>query len=144
MLSLANNKKQTRFIEMNNYGTIQQKKTYYKNKETKSENGKHINYLEFCFHLRTLCLCPIVECLMEEEEEGKQMDHLPHLHNPPQNPLIHTYRKSNTKTSRNLFHGFFRTKWTHSCSAFLDSIFTYSCTAVFTSTMHKTVSASFS
>ena len=45
-------------------------------KQRKSENGQHINYLEYRFHLTTLCLCPVVECLMEEEEGGKQMDHL--------------------------------------------------------------------
>ena len=29
----------------------------------------------------------------EKDEGGKQMDHLPFLHNPPQNPLIHTYQE---------------------------------------------------
>ena len=77
-----------------------------------------------------------------EEEGGKQMDHLPYLHNPSQTPLIHTYQEKQHQTSRNLFHGFVKTKWTHSCSAFLNFCFTYSCTAVFTSTMYKSCTTS--
>ena len=47
------------------------KKTHITKTETKSENGQHINYLEHCFHLTTLCLCPVVECLIREEEGGR-------------------------------------------------------------------------
>ena len=143
MLSLANKKKTNKVYRDKLLWNNVAKNSSYKNKETKSENCQHINYLEYHFHLTTLCLCP-VECLMREEEgENKWI-------------IFHIFiillkiscyiltRKSNTKTSRNLFHGFSRTKWTHSCSAFLDSIFTYFCTSVFTSTNNKTVSASFS
>ena len=59
MLSLVNNKKQ-KGLYRNNIA----KNSFYKIKETKSENGQHINYLEYCFHLTTLCLS---NCLMSNE-----------------------------------------------------------------------------
>ena len=68
MLSLANNKKTNEVYRDKQLWNNVAKNSSYKNKETKSENGQYINYLEYHFHLTTLCLCPVVESLMEEEE----------------------------------------------------------------------------
>ena len=43
------------------------------------------------------------------ERKGKQMDHLPYLHNPPQNPLIHTYQEKHHQNQQKPLPWFFRT-----------------------------------
>ena len=39
---------------------------------------------------------------------GKQMDHLPYLHNPPKNPLIHTYQEKQHQNQQKPLPWFFQ------------------------------------
>ena len=44
----------------------------------------------------------------QEEGEGKQMDHLPYLYNPSQNPLIPTYQEKQHQNQQKPLPWFFQ------------------------------------